>query len=462
MRISSVERSVPNPFRLRSAAWRAVLTFGFILAMNLAANAQLMEYIRRPDPAFSWRHVATQRVARGRIYKLHFVSQVWQGIRWEHQLRIYEPNDVRYTNVMLLWVTGGSAGKNSVDTGFRMAEHAGMRVAILYQIPDQPLFGGRREGALIAYTFVRYLHTHNASWPLLFPMTKSVIKAMDVIQAFAPQAWGSPSKKFIIGGASKRGWTTWLAAATGDPRVVAIAPMAIDTLRFQAQFKHQLAVYGHYSRQIDSYTDVGLLKPSVLKTPWSRRLWRMVDPYTYRQHLALPKLIVRGTNDPFWTQDALNLYWNNLRGGKWVLYVPNAGHNMQEKGDDHARLLDTLGAFARHIASSTPMPRPRWSYLREEAEMRLTIHTRQISDAARLWVARSATLDFRKSHWTSRRMRQAGSRFTAAIPLPSKNNVAMFGEVRYTFDGQPYTLSTQVHILRGNAAGRRAASAKAR
>ncbi|HUZ45861.1 MAG TPA: PhoPQ-activated protein PqaA family protein [Terriglobia bacterium] len=461
MRIFSVERSIPIPFRLRSAAWIATLTFGFILAINMTASAQLMEYIRRPDPAFKWQHVATQRVKRGRIYKLYFVSQVWEGIRWEHQLQIYEPNDVRYTNVMLLWVTGGSAGKNSINRGFRMAEHAGMRVAILYQIPDQPLFGGKREDELIAYTFVRYLHTHNANWPLLFPMTKSVIKAMDVIQAFAPQAWGSPSNKFIVGGASKRGWTTWLAASTGDPRVVAIAPMAIDTLRFPAQLKHQLAVYGHYSRQIHNYTNAGLLKPSVLKTPASRRLWHMVDPYTYQKHLILPKLIVRGTNDPYWTQDALNLYWNNLRGGKWVLYVPNAGHNMREKGDDDARMLDTLGAFARHVASSTPMPSPRWSYLRETSEMRLTIHTRQISEAARLWVAHSATLDFRKSHWTSLRMKQAGSRFTATVPLPYKDNVALFGEVRYTFNSQPYTLSTQVQIVRGTATSP-AVSAKGR
>ncbi len=450
---------VAIPVRPRPAAWIAAVIFIFL--MNSTANAQLMNYIRRPDPAFKWRHVTTQRVERGRIYKLHFVSQVWEGIGWQHQLQIYEPNNVRYPNMTLIWVTGGGASKHTTDEGFKMAEHAGMRVAFLYQIPNQPLFGGKKEDALIAYTFEKYLHTGNASWPLLFPMVKSVIKAMDVIQAYAPQAWGSPAKKFIISGASKRGWTTWLTAATGDPRVVAIAPMAIDTLRIPAQLKHQLADYGHLSREIDDYANAGLLKPSVFKSPASRRLWRWVDPYTYRRKLTLPKLIVRGANDPYWTQDALNLYWSRLRGGKWVLYVPNAGHMMAQKGDDHLRMDDTLGAFARHIASSTPMPHPHWKYVREVGHIRLVIHAGHPSESARLWIARSKNLDFRRSHWTSRPMHQSGSTFVTECPLPLKDNVAMFGEVTYSFAGLPYTLATQVRIVRGISSPGKVLSAKA-
>jgi PhoPQ-activated pathogenicity-related protein len=441
--------------RFRSPACIATITLGFVFMIHSPARAQLIDYVRRPDPAFRWQHLQTEKVERGEIYKLHFVSQAWEGIRWQHQLQVYEPKDLKYPDVVLLYVTGGHASKYGVDQGLTMAEHAGMRVAILYQIPNQPLFGGRKEDALIAYTFVRYLHTGDASWPLLFPMVKSVIKAMDVLQAFAPKGWGRPIDKFVITGASKRGWTTWLTAAAGDPRVVAIAPMAIDTLDIPVQMKHQLAVYGTYSEEIDDYVNAGLLKRAVVDSSAGRRLWGMVDPYTYRQHLTLPKLMARGTNDPYWAQDALNLYWNGLRDGKWVLYVPNYGHDIEGTLEDHTRLVDTLGAFARHIASSTPMPRPSWVYTREARKVRLTIRPGQQSEAARLWFARSASLDFRKSHWGSLPMRRVGSEFEGEYPQSLEENVALFGEMDYAFEGQPYTLSTEIHIVHGKIRDRR-------
>jgi PhoPQ-activated pathogenicity-related protein len=431
----------------RSRFWTVAMIIGLILSANSVAPAQLKQYVSRPAPAFHWEHVQTSAVPRGRIYKLRLTSQVWQGICWQHQLQVYEPKDLQYPDILLLFITGGHASEDAVDVGFSIAEHAGMRAAVLYQIPNQPLFGGKVEDALIAYTFVQYLHTGDATWPLLFPMVKSVIKAMDVLQAFAPRGWGRRVNRFVVAGVSKRGWTTWLTAATGDPRVVAIAPMAIDTLNMMAQMKHQLADYGAFSQEIDDYVDAGLLKPSVVESPAGRRLWRMVDPYTYRQHLTLPKLIVRGTNDPYWTEDALNLYWNGLRGGKWILYVPNAGHDMEQ---DRERVYDAAGAFARHVASQTPMPQLTWKYARHRGNVRLIIRADQPPQAARLWVAHSASLDFRPSHWRSSPMQQEGSEFVGESRKPAKDNVALFGEVDYRFDGRPYTLSTQVRIVKGN------------
>src|SRR5438067_2266274 len=118
------------------------------------------------------------------------------------------------------------------------------------------------------------------SWPLLFPMAKSVVKAMDALQAFTKQEWQKPVEKFIITGGSKRGWTTWLTAATRDPRVKAIAPMVIDTLDMPRQMEHQLACYGVYSEMIHDYVERKLVP--MPDTPEARRLWKMVDPYQYR------------------------------------------------------------------------------------------------------------------------------------------------------------------------------------
>jgi PhoPQ-activated pathogenicity-related protein len=63
------------------------------------------------------------------------------------------------------------------------------------------------------------------------------------------------------------------------------------------------------------------------------------------------KLLINGVNDPYWTTDALNLYWDDLPGDKWVTYVPNAGHNLEQHADgkkDRTRAVNALAAFARH------------------------------------------------------------------------------------------------------------------
>lgn len=432
-------------FRSGRRAILCSITIGFALCVSSVSLAQLKQYVNQPDPAYAWEYVGTESSAEGKTYSLHLVSQVWQGFRWEHQLEIYEPRDLRYHDVAILLITGGHATPGSARVAFSIAEHAGMRVAVLYQIPDQPLFGGKVEDALIAYTFVQYLHTGDASWPLLFPMVKSAIKAMDAVQAFAPNGLGQLVSKFIVTGASKRGWTTWLTAATGDPRVVAIAPMVINTLNMIPQMKHQLADYGAYSAEIDDYVNAGLLKPEVINSPAGQRLWRMVDPYTYRDSLTLPKLIINATNDPYWTQDALSLYWDGLVGGKWVLYVPNAVHNLKTNRE---RVFNTIGAFARHVASSTPMPKLTWTYAETGRNIVLTVRGIPVPSVARLWHTRSASLDFRKSHWKSIPMQKKSGAYVGKYPQPLKGNVAVFGEVDYSFEGQPFTLSTQIHIAK--------------
>src|SRR5438309_8451683 len=86
-------------------------------------------------------------------------------------------------------------------------------------------------------------------------------------------------EKFVVGGASKRGWTTWLTGAV-DPRVQAIAPMVIDMLNMSTQAKWAQKVYGKQSEQIRDYTDLNLLEK--MDEPDMVKLRGWVDPYSYR------------------------------------------------------------------------------------------------------------------------------------------------------------------------------------
>ena len=221
------------------------------------AHADLDEYVKKPDSSFTWSQIGTLNTPGGTITTLALTSQVWQGITWKHELSVYDPSELAYPDAMLLFITGGDhkskQNENDHKMAFTLAHLCGARVGVLRQVPNQPLLDDKTEDKLIAETFVRYLETKDENWPLLFPMTKSAVRAMDALQAFAKEK-GRPVTRFVVTGGSKRGWTTWLTGAVDD-RVVAIAPMVIVMLNLGKQGPNQLQVWGKYSEQIHDYVE---------------------------------------------------------------------------------------------------------------------------------------------------------------------------------------------------------------
>jgi len=406
------------------------------------ARADLKSFLAKPEPAYKWEKRDQKSLSNGTFYDLHLVSQTWQGRPWEHRLMVFKPAHLEHPEFCSLLNTGGNGSNGDIALGMQVANGTGCMAAILFNIPNQPLYD-KTEDALVVYTWQKYLETGDDSWPLHFPMAKSVIKAMDAIQEFAKSESLPAVDSFMVYGASKRGWTTWLVGASRDPRVKAIAPMVIDTLNVAAQIPHQLQAYGKASEQVADYTNAGML--TALNSPQGRKLMELEDPYSYRDILTLPKLLVLGTNDQYWAQDALNIYWDGLKGPKWVSYTPNSGHGLENK----VHVFATATAFIRMVAEHGKWPKLHWSYTPTAdggQQIHVTSDTPIVS--ARLFHNSAATQDFRDTlSWAADPIEVKGNEATGTMAPPASGYTAIFGEVTFEQDGKPYTLSTQISIL---------------
>ncbi|HKA07368.1 MAG TPA: PhoPQ-activated protein PqaA family protein [Gemmataceae bacterium] len=429
---------------------RLLALVSLLFAVTCSARADLYDYVKKPDDSFRWSVKTKAQSDSGTTYTFNLTSQTWQGIKWEHQMLVYVPDGVKPTDTLFLWNTGGRPDPVNSLMAFKLAKRGKIPVAFLYGIPNQPLFEGKKEDALIAETFVRYLKTEDEDWPLLFPMTKSLVRAMDALQAFAKEEWKTEVKSFVVSGGSKRGWTSWLTAAA-DSRVKAVAPCVIDMLNFGKQLPQQILSFGKPSEMIRDYTNRGLI-PIPDTTP-GKKLWTMVDPWMYRDKLTMPKMLVHGTNDPYWPQDATNLYWDDLKGDKWLLYVPNAGHGLEQIHEDgkkdRIRALSTLAMYARHEIRNEPMPKMSWKHGDDGNKLTIQVTSDPAPKAARLWVADNPSRDFRKARWNERPATLDKGTATGEIEKPTEGWRTFFAECEYEEDGQRYFLSTQLRMAEG-------------
>jgi len=216
----------------------------------------------------------------------------------------------------------------------------------------------------------------------------------------------------------------------------------IDVLNMPKQMKHQLEMWGSYSEQISDYSSKGLTES--FSSRRGKALWQAVDPYSYRKIIAVPKLIILGSNDRYWTTDALNLYWDGLVGPKYVLYVPNAGHSLEP---GMTRVLNTLSAFFRTVAGGDSMPEISWMRKARGDTLTLTIKAKE-AKRGRAWVAKADSMDFRPERWEPVEMASEEGVLRVTIERPADKNVAVFGEADFERDGKPFTLSTQPAILK--------------
>ena len=426
------------PFRLRLSLVLLLLVAG----TRLSAADALERYVAAPDAAYKWRLKNSETTNGFTIATLSMTSQTWRTSAWTHVVQIVRPTMMRHPEIALLFVTGDGSNKGYIPMLAKLAGEAGAMAAFVTRVPNQPLYDGRKEDALIAYTFEQYLKTGDDTWPALLPMVKSAVRAMDTVQAYARQEHREKIEKFVVSGASKRGWTTWLTGAV-DPRVAAIAPMVIDLLNLKAQMQWAEKVYGQPSEQLSDYTKLDLL--SHMDDPRMVELRGFVDPYSYRaRYKNIPKLILLGTNDPYWTVDSLRHYWNDLPGEKLVFQTPNAGHDL----GGGLQAMAALAAFFQMIADQEELPKVEWTFsagTNPQMHLKVNRHAKSI----RLWTADSTDRDFRDDRWTSRKLEvKPGSAMADAdLEKPAAGYRAFMGEVILTNRfGHEFKLSTQVQV----------------
>lgn len=440
----------------------------FIIAAAVALSAfsqtktetPLDRYVHAADLAFQWKLVNTIPGNGVTTFVLEMVSQNWltpqevDRTEWRHHLTVVRPDRVE-SDAALLLIGGGRNGsappKEADPIAAAIARRTRTVTAELRQVPNQPLsfFGEprqRTEDAIIAYTWKRYLETGDERWPARLPMTKAAVRAMDAVEQFLASEAGGGTKiaRWVVTGGSKRGWTTWTTAAV-DRRVVAIIPAVIDLLNLEQSFVHHWRVYGFWAPAVSDYVEHGVM--DWMGTPQFASLMKIVEPFQYRDRLTMPKFILNSAGDQFFVPDSSQFYFDQLKGEKYLRYVPNTDHSVTRRSD----AAESLAAFYESVVRGWKRPEFSWTIT---ADGKIEAVCKDRPAAVKLWTATNPDArDFRLETigraYTSVDIQPRGDGvYVAEIPKPAKGFTAGFLEFTFpTPGGSNWKFTTAVKVV---------------
>lgn len=255
-------------------------------------------------------------------------------------------------------------------------------------------------------------------------------------------------EKFIVTGASKRGWATWLAALS-DPDVNAIVPFVLDLLGTKKSLEHMyqsygknwpIAFYPYYKQEIDQQ----------IGTNEFARLMTLEDPLAYRNtdlgsRLNIDKYIINASGDDFYVPDNSRFYYNQLPGSKSLRVVPNSTHNGVLSVAEQS-----LTTFVNRFQEQRKLPEITEKVQgNDDEEKVLTVSFSEKPTSILRWTARNpAARDFRYAcdvKYSSAPVSLASGGETLSIPLMSPDSGWQATYLEATFsDG--YVATTQVYI----------------
>ncbi len=489
----------------------------------------LDEYVAADDGSFDYSVVSSAQIpvslpAGDKTVTAHVVdltSQTWRSLadyrvvgtnsaEWKHYMTVVSPSanssEPITRDTALLFIDGGGNGGGAPDpastdeTLLLIAAATDSVVIDLKQVPNESVefteeagLRTRSEDEIISYTYNQWLNAYSNggdpadynSWPLLLPMVKSAVRAMDAVQdmytgrmhpAVLPPTTTptSPVRKFVVSGGSKRGWTTWLTGAfesgpLGAGRVKAIAPIVIDILNMPKQLEHHFSAYGYWSPAIYPYAQEQVFDRFAEDHPQHAaglELLEIVDPYKYRCRMDdLPKYIMNSAGDEFFLPDAAQWSFAQLPGEKFLNYVPNSSHGL---GDftDLSDPNNPVSGLASFYASMLPdvfvRPSFRWSF-EPDGSILVTVERGAVR-SVKLWTSTNPSgRDFRlyKGHlWNSTPLiAESTGRYRASVTLPASGYTAFFVQLSFTStlaapaNAFPFFYTTPIRVLPENPDG---------
>ena len=357
-----------------------ILYFLILILFNFTACSEKVEHSQRVPidqliaytqdrKDFSYQLYDSLAVERATLYRIKMNSGKWLSDAevneplWWHWVDIVVPDTID-SHTALLFIGPGSKEDTQqyLDSlSIQKAIETRSIISHVSNIPFQPLrFIGtdsieRYEDNLIAYGWDQFLtkgaNDEDREWLARFPMTRAVVRAMDVVQEFTKSEPYAVSD-FFISGASKRGWTTWTTAAV-DSRVIGMAPVVIDLLNIVPSFEHHYRLYGDWSPAVQDYVDFNIM--DWMRTPAFKKLLSYVEPYEFKERFKMPKLIINGTIDEFFATDSWKFYWDALPGNNYLQYVPNGNHGLLGSYQ-----TPTIFSFYDRLIHSKALPKMEW------------------------------------------------------------------------------------------------------
>lgn len=447
---------------------------------SASAVTPLDEFVYAHDSAYTYSVADADGDLFHTRYTLFMTSGTWREetevnrTSWDHWVTIYVPR-VLTSHTALLVISGGSNDSQPDFDEFDntvgpLSLFSGSVIVNLGQVPNQPLTftgeaAGRSEDALLAYSWQQFLENPaDVSWPAHLPMTRAAVRAMDAVQDHLSQVRpDDPITDFIVAGASKRGWTTWLAAAVengplGGGRVSAIIPMVIDVLNTERSFDHHFKVYGFWAPAIQDYVDAGCM--DYLGSPEMQELFEMIDPYSYLERLSMPKFIFNSAGDQFFLPDSWKFYYKDLPGIKRIRYFPNTDHSLEPISNPLAEILRFYLTLIEDGPSA--VPDCTWTTLPDGT---IELQTSENDVSVKLWQATNPSArDFRleeigEAYTSTTLSDQGGGIYAGNVTPPEDGWTAYFVEVTFSDDtattsGVLVTTKPETLVLRIRQAGK--------